>query len=71
MNPIRLRYFICCVIFLVLAIVLAFSLADVPDPMVAEFGILLFVVLVLAFLMGRHSDREDETAGIISMDDDD
>lgn len=51
--------------------VLAYGLVEANDPMLAELAILGCLVPVLMFLMGRKPENEDETAGIVSLDDDD
>lgn len=68
----RFKYFIGCVVSLALAVLAAFQYGGgVEQIPLAEIAILFVIVMILAFLMGRASDREDETAGIVSLDDDD
>jgi hypothetical protein len=71
MNRLRLRYALLSLVFLGLALTLAYGLVEVDDPLVTELSILAGVVVLLMCLMGRDSEREDETAGIVSLDDDD
>ncbi|MFT4636920.1 MAG: hypothetical protein ACI8T1_000228 [Verrucomicrobiales bacterium] len=71
MNWKRIRYFLFTIFFLGLTLLLAYGLKRAPDPRIAEFGILAIVLFTLMYFMGRESDKEDETAGIISFDDDD
>lgn len=68
----RFKYFIGCVVSLALAVLVAFQYGGgVEEVPLAEIGILFVIVMFLMYLIGRDSDREDETAGIVSLDDDD
>ena len=71
MNWIRFRYFAFTIIWLGITIALAYGLAPVGDQLISELLVLLGVISFLSFLMWRNPEREDETAGIISFDDDD
>ncbi len=71
MSSLRFRYIFFCLLSLAVTLVLAYGVVDVPDPLWAEIAIMAGVVMVLSFFVGRHSENEDETAGIVSMDDDD
>lgn len=74
MNWKRFRYFLLCILSLVATALMAFAPGETLralDVPVLEMVILVVIVMGLAYLMGRESDREDETAGIISLDDDD
>ena len=71
MNWIRFRYFVATLIWLGITIALAYGLEPVGDQLIGELVVLLSLICFLSFLMWRKPDREEETAGIISFDDDD
>lgn len=71
MNWRRFRYFAFAVIWLGIALVLAYGLEPAGDPMILELLCIGGLVFFLSFAMGRKPEGEDEAAGIISFDDDD
>ncbi len=71
MNWIRFRYMVATFIWLGISIALAYGLASVGDQLIGELLGLLGFICFLSFLMWRNPEREEETAGIISFDDDD
>ena len=71
MNWIRFRYFVWSVFWLAVAAGLAYGLDSAGDLMLTELLILLGLLFIFSFLLGRNPEREDEAAGIISFDDDD
>jgi uncharacterized membrane protein YobD (UPF0266 family) len=71
MNWLRFRYFISAVIFLGIAVALAYGLEPGGTPMTGELLVFLGLIFFYSFLMGRNPEREEETAGILSYEDDD
>lgn len=71
MNWRRFRYFAFTVVWLGVAIALAYGLEPAGDPMIGELLVIGGIIFFLSFAIGRNPEREDEAAGILSFDDDD
>ena len=71
MNWLRFRYFVASVVWLGVAVAMAYGLEPSGTPMTGALLVFLGLIFLFSFLLGRNPEREEETAGIISFDDDD